>query len=184
MEKKYLLGIGLLLVFLAIAVTIPDQINPVQTTSTQTQGLVYHGAVCIYKNGELIGPCKHNLLTTAGKNAIKDYIGSTGTENPFDWIAVANNSEAQVVGDTSLQGEWSTCGLAGTDGTFYNFGDGAWNISNEWTVSGCGTTPTIYVNGTGLYNASADTLFAENTFSLVTLQDGDKLNVTWGIWVT
>lgn len=183
MEKKYLLGIGVLLVFLAIAVTIPGQINSVQMTQTQIQGLMYNSQVCIYKNNQLI-ECSSNLLTNDGKDAIKNYIGSTGTVNPFDWLAVANNTVAQAVGDSSLQGEWSTCGLAGADGTYYDYETGAWNISHQFTVSGCGTTPNIDVNATGLYNASADTLFAENTFTLVTLQDGDKLNVTWGIWVT
>ena len=56
-------------------------------------------------------------------------------------------------------------------------------MTYQWTS----TCDNAYVNGTGLYNSTAadKILFAETNFtSSVTLMNGDKLNVTWGLAVS
>jgi hypothetical protein len=115
-----------------------------------------------------------------GKDLVKTALG-TGSATPITKIAVANNTVAQSAADTSLQGEWTTCGLAAATGTYVSAGTGAWNITYQWTS----TCDNVIVNATGLYNATGtNQLFAETTFTTVTLQTNDKLNVTWGLTVS
>jgi hypothetical protein len=183
MRKEYLIAFAILALSVAV-LTVP--ISKVD----ETQGIMYHSQVCIYKNNELV-ECSHNIVNNGGLNFIRDCIGNgvCGVPTAFKQLAIANCTVTPAAAHTVLcnaaNNEWTTCGLANATGTYYNYGTGAWNVSYQWTVTGCGTTPNIYVNGTGLYNATnSGTLFASNTFTTVTLQDADKLNVTWGIWVT
>jgi hypothetical protein len=67
-------------------------------------------------------------------------------------------------------------------------GLGAENLTFTFTDWGCAN---IYVNGTGLWNGTGSiggapvaAELASNTFTTVTLQANDQLNVTWGVWLT
>jgi len=177
MNKKYIVGIVVLLVFLTIAMTM-FQVKQVNIDDS----LKYGSMVCIYKNNELI-QCSHNTLTNDGKNAIKDYLGSGGTTNPFDVIAVANNTPEgnHDPTDTTLDNRTTCCGLEIADGTFTSIGTGNWSIYKVFTA----TDTVNEVNATGLYNITTPgTYLAYNTFSAVNLLNNDQLNVTWIIWVT
>jgi hypothetical protein len=153
------------------------------TSVSSTEGLKYNGMVCV--GATLSGKyydlgCRHNLITNVGKDHIKTASGQ-GAAIRHDKIAVANNTVAQAATDTTLQGEWTTCGLAAATGTYSSAGTGAWNITYQWTSS----CDSVIVNATGLYNATGtNQLFAETTFTSVTLQTNDKLNVTWGLQVS
>ena len=172
MKKWFLIPVSLVVLALVMF-----SIKPITNSETV---LKYHSNVCVYVNGELVS-CQHNLLTNAGKNAIKDRLGSPGNLNVFDYIALANNTVAQSATDTALQGEWTTCGLSRTQGTFASEGVGNWSITAIFTSS----CDDVIVNATGLYNAtSGGTLFAETTFPTRTLYDGDSIQIKWYIWVT
>jgi len=177
-------------------------ITPSATTVSSEEGasITYHANVCkkvTRADGtvEDLG-CSKNIFTNAGKNHTRDQltgiIGSTTTL--MDDIAVANVSggagcTAQTDDDTTLCGEYTTCGLGRTSvaNTFVRANASALPVAGNWTVGGeftstCATQP---VNGTGLFNAtSGGTLFALNTFTTATLETNDKINITWFIWLT
>lgn len=140
----------------------------------------YTGVACIYKNDELI-TCKHNIITDRGKDLIKIDMMGTGAVT-LDKLAIANNTVAQSASDTNLQGEWTTCGLSVATVTPTSVGTGNWSVSNQWTS----TCDNAYVNATGVYNTTTSgNLFAETTWSpTTTLMNGDKLTVTYYMWVS
>jgi hypothetical protein len=179
MEKIYFLGT---LVFLAIIMAMVSV--QTQVAFPTVQGLIYGSEVCIYKNNELV-QCKPNILCNGGKDFIRDCLGTAAcgtTPGNFTWIALGNvtGTEAQGAGNTTLENEWTSCDLTRMDGAYTQIGTGNWSLSHVWTASG-----TCMVNSTGLFNASSgDTLFAQNNFSTVNLQNQDQINVTWTIWVT
>lgn len=142
----------------------------------------YKGYVCVYAkhNGiwQKIG-CNHNILVNSGKDMILDRLAHGNLDN-ITYIAVANNTVAQSESDTSLQGEWTTCGLSRTQANEFTKNDiGNWSIAYTWTV----TCDNVIVNATGLYN-STGTLFAETTIPTHTFYDGDNLRVEWQISVS
>ena len=180
MDKKYLAIPIVVVLFGVFALSQYSPSGPINANGE----LQYKGQVCVYKNNELVD-CNHNILVTTGKTQIQNLLG-IGLSAPVTRISVGNGTASQAVEDTTLDSEIADCGLAATTGTYVATGTaGAWNITYQWTVSGCGTTPNEVVNTTGLYNATGSgQLFAETTFTGVTLQNNDKLNVTWGLTVS
>jgi len=183
-EKSFMLGA--LLTILVVAVLIP--VTGVKIN--EPEGIKYHSSVCkvvTRADGRIedLG-CNHNVVNNGGLNFIKECLGNGGCGTPtaFKQMAVANCTTTPAAAHTVLcnaaSNEWITCGLNNATATYVTAGTGAWNETYQWTSS----CDTVYVNATGLYNATtAGTLLASNTFTTVTLMNGDKLNVTWGIWV-
>jgi len=181
MKNKKYLAIPMVIMLGMLVLSLPSATTPVNSGSS----LKYDGVVCVYKNNQLV-ECKHNLITNVGLNAIKTQLGVGTPFTQITNISVANATGAvQAATDTTLTGEWKSCGLAGQGGTYVNqAGNGQWNITYQWTVAGTGCAD-ILVNATGLYNATgASQLFAEVGFTAVTLQTNDKINVTWGLVVS
>jgi hypothetical protein len=140
-------------------------------------GLKYHGEVCVWVNDKLVG-CNHNIITNGGKDVV--YYALTGSLQNATYIAVANNTVAQSAADTSLQGEWTTCGLAkGPADSIVKNNYGNWTITKSWTV----TCDNVIVNATGIYNATGP-LFAETTIPTHYLYSTDVLRISWTIWVS
>lgn len=146
----------------------------------------YKGYVCAYvkhkgSDWQLVG-CNHNLITNAGKDYIENALAHGGSIANVTVIAVANNTVAQSATDTSLQGEWTTCGLARAQANeFTDNGYGNWSIAYTWTV----TCDDVIVNATGLYtNEATPTLFAETTLPKSILYNTDNYKVTWTISVS
>jgi hypothetical protein len=182
MNEKYIFG--LVVIATTIFVTISMASNLLASSGGNSlTSLMYHTSVCIYKNGELIGPCSHNLVTDVGKEHLEQCLSNAACgSQPFVNMSLANCTNGISAGDTTLcNGEdYTACDLGPATGTYVSAGTGAWNITYEWTAnSGCSD---LLVNATGLYNNTH--LFAENNFTSVTLQGSDRINVTWGIWVT
>jgi hypothetical protein len=181
MNEKYIFGL------VVVATTIFASISIVSSLPVADSGvsLTYNTEVCIYKNDELI-QCSHNLVTDDGKDYLKECLGAGGCSGPaFVTLAIANCTNGVSAGQSSLcNGQaYTNCDLAAAAGTYADTGTaGAWNVSYEWTANpSCADLP---VNATGMYNATGGTLLAENTFTSVVLQGSDRINVTWGIWVT
>jgi hypothetical protein len=185
MNEKYIFG--LVVVATTIFATISMVSNLLVSAGGDTStSLTYHTAVCIYKNGELIGPCRHNLVSDGGKDFLKECLGTgaCGAPTAFTNMTLANCTVSQAPGQTELCGgqDWTSCGMGPddpTDGpTYSSAGTGAWNVSATWTS----TCDNVIVNATALYNNTL--MFAQNNFTTVTLMSSDQINVTWGIWVT
>ena len=187
-EKKYyiVLPILALMVFSIVGISRNQEQNQVNSQDTLIR---YSSNVCTSVlradgNKEELG-CSSNLLTTAGKNLIKNYLG-TSQGDSVDYIALCNQTlgtasggcSDPAVGNTTLSSEYTQGGLARAQGTYLSNSDGNWSITYTFTA----TDDALETNMTGLFNASSDgTLFALNTFTDVTLQTNDQLSVNWTI---
>ena len=181
MKKLNYLSVGLLgiLIGLMVVLSLGSQVGgPVSSEAT----INYNSNVCVYKNGELID-CSHNLLTNAGKELIETILGDTGSGGPVQYIALCNSTAgctAPDASDTTLDNEFTGCGLSRAQGTYGDLGTGNWSIWYTFTS----TCDNVETNMTGLFNQdSGGTLFAENQFTGVTLQTNDQLTINWTIWV-
>ncbi len=171
-------------------------LNSVSSLSgaSEDNSIKYNNGVCIYKNDDLI-QCKSNLFTDKGKNHTRDLLLYSTPLSAISAIALGNTSEAIGQGNISIANELtaanSGCGLhraAGTIGLSTNttgYQVGNWSISKQFT----NTCASIQVNVTGVFNTTTaaqagEALFAVTTFSTVTLQPSDTLNITWYMWVS
>ncbi len=174
--------------------------NQVQNIGKQSQqegqftAIGYNSMVCkevIRADGTREGlGCKQNLFTNYGKNITRELLAHPGTAGGnVTYIAVGNATAAdQAATNTSLGQEYganppAACGLGRAGGTYakVDTSHGNWSISKVFTAS----CDSLNVSATGIYNASTgSTLFAETTFTPVTLQNNDQINITWYMWVT
>jgi len=118
--------------------------------------------------------CKKNTITTAGLNYVELLLG-VGANSPAKYLALGNGTTV-AVGDTTLNNEQTDCGLARATGTYYDLGNGWWEINNTYTYS-CSVSRVV--NTTANFNASSSgTLYAGGTISTVTFTtSGDQLKL-------
>lgn len=179
--KIWLVGI-LSMLFLAFAIPMLSQKNPTNGIDT----FKWHGLMCpeVERADGSIEKmdCWHNTVTNAGKDHIEYHLGTGMGSGAFDYLAIGNGS-AVAAASTTLDGEKDECGLTRQQGTYVSDAvNGNWSIQYQWTSS----CDSKNVNTTALFNAtSAGTMLAGGTFSsAVTLNNGDKLNVTYHTWVS
>lgn len=184
MQKKYLYSLGFLLMSALFVVSLQMDIG--KNNMMASDGINYKANVCVshISEGKLISEqCSHNILTNDGKDLIKNYL-SKGGLGTVDFIGLCNaTSGCNVSSATStyLNSEYTSGGMNRAQGTYLSLGTGNWSIYKQFTA----TSDNLLINKTGLFNAtSAGTLFAENTFTLVTLQTNDQLTINWTISVT
>lgn len=130
----------------------------------------------------------HNVLYNTGKEAIEDYLADGGGgSDAFDWIELCNASSATGCGVPAADKSeaylaLAECGLSEVAGTV---GDNSGTVNGNWSIwyEFTSTCDNVKVNVTRLRNADGDDL-AGNSFTLATLQNGDKLLVNWTVWVT
>ncbi len=129
----------------------------------------------------------HNLLTTAGRQMIINFLnGNTGQNSNISLIAVGN-STAPVVGDTTLAGDLSTtgCGLYNVTAAVNPYNATARDISWQWT-NACTNqvvNTTAIFNNTAAGNATGvgHIMFAGAALTSSTLQPTDKIQVNYTI---
>ncbi len=197
MKKRYLFLIPLFAILLVgvfvIGFSMSDK--PIPSDSLGTT-LEYNSMVTIQTTGDFEGrqtplgewevvSKNHNVLYDTGKEGIEALVGAGGASDAFDWIELCNSSTSScgepTAGKTEAYSAHTTCGLskvAGTQGTT-SAESGNWTVYNSFTSS-CDNTET---NVSRLQNAVGDDLAGAN-YSNVNLMNGDKLNLTWVIWVT
>jgi hypothetical protein len=190
MNEKYLI-IGVLLVFLTAIYMVP--VN--QKISSEGTGIQYHSEVCKYLRlaGETdwkLIDCGYNLLTSGGKDWIKNLIGNwAGGSTAAKNIGTANTStgcvDAQTLNGLTTPSVFSDIATNPIAGTYASIGTGNWTISKVFTANATINT----INATALYNSTSEggatVLFACNNFSSpVSLSANDQMNITWTIWVT
>lgn len=122
------------------------------------------------------------VLTTIGKNWIEDQLGDSPSTDPAKWISLSTSASSPSAAWTEIPTEITTGGLARAAGTYISTGDGVWMITYEWTATATHTDVQL----TGLqYAVSGDNnLLGADTFTAVTLNSDDKLNVTWTVTVS
>lgn len=118
--------------------------------------------------------CKKNIITNAGLNHVELLMG-VGLNSPVRWLALGNCS-APTLTSTSLDCEQTDCGLARTAGTYFDLGNGWWEINTTFTYT-CSVTRII--NTTGNFNASTGgILYAGGTIPTITLtSSGDQIRL-------
>jgi hypothetical protein len=153
-------------------------------TQATTDSVGPHGyvVVTVTRDGnEIYRNEDHNLITNAGKDFIAAQIGQTTGigSNGANFIALSTNTAAPAAGDTTLAGEITTGGLGRSQGAYaHTNGQATYTITKQFSATATHTA----VQKAGLFNAtSSGTMMAENTFSPVTLQNGDQLTITWTI---
>lgn len=121
----------------------------------------------------------HNLRTTAGGDWQASVMGNTSAPPATgNYIAVSNDAAAPAAGDTTLASEITTNGLARAQGTYaHTASTASYTIQKVFSATG-----TQASQKTGLFNASSvGTMIFENTYTQVTVNNGDTLTVTWTI---
>lgn len=154
----------------------------IQGSSSDSSVLHYKGYVCVYKNGEVVS-CDHNLLYDNGKNLTRNALG-TGVVGAILNISLCN-ATAGCAGPVAAASEtfntYVNCGLNSNAGTYavLNNAPGNWSVSKTFTS----TCDSIEVNSTRLSNQTGS-VFAGNTFTLVTLQTNDQLTINWTLMIS
>lgn len=141
-----------------------------------------NGAYELIKDGVAINNAGE--LMDIGADWIEDQLGDSPSTDPAKWISVSTNSSS-LPGDgswTQIPNEIVANGLERAAGTYASVGVGSWTISYQFTASATHTDVQL----TGLQWASSgdNNLVGADTFTPVSLEDGDKLTVTWTITVS
>jgi hypothetical protein len=184
MEKKSVLMGAVPGVALAIFVVLAVPGSALISNST-TDNFPVHGyvVVSVMRDGnEIYHHEDHNLITTAGRDFIRQQIGETSSgnigTNGANYIALSSNTAAPAAGDTTLAGEITSGGLARAQGTYAEVSTDQYTITRTFTASASHTA----VQKAGLFTASSSgTMMAENTFTSVSLANNDQLTITWTI---
>jgi len=132
------------------------------------------GNVRVYKNGDLIAEQKNVLMD--GEEAIESQIKS-GEAASWDMITLGDGA-APTDSSSTLDSEYTDCGMSPTTATVEDTGDGSWNLTATFTS----TCDDIVVNTTAQYSsgASANNYFAGTGFGRdINLYSGDELTVEW-----
>lgn len=169
--------------------------TPQTKTNEKTSFLGHVEATVTDPKGNIIAYRQSdNVVTNVGHNCIAQMVFGvtfgTGSQpcgasalTP-KYIGVTNTAITPAAADTSLTGEITTNGLTRAAGTVTAF-----QVASAGTTSTIGQVQNVFTatatqsaQAAGLFDAvSAGNMFADNTFTAVTLNNGDQLTVTWKI---
>ena len=122
-----------------------------------------------------------NLMTNAGFASVASRINGAGGEAAHTYIAVGTGTTAAAAGDTALQTESTTNGLARANSTASRVTTTQTNDTAQ-LVNTFSVTGTVAVTESGVLNASsAGTLLCHQVFSAINVVNGDSLQITWKI---
>jgi len=144
-----------------------------------------HGYVTIIKNAgtdteEIICKDKHNLLTNSGRDWMhaQVYTNTAAGDRGAGYIALTTSTTTPAATDTLLASEITTGGLERADATTktHDAGTNSTTLQHTFTSS---ATHTAVIKAALFNAASSGTMAHINTFTSVTLQSADTLQVTW-----
>ena len=143
-------------------------------------GVEIHVDMYHYRDGLLVDHSHHpGVLTTLGQNFIEDQLGDSPATDSAKWIGLSNDATGPSAAWVVLPAEIAANGLGRAVGTYVDDGDGSWNITKTFSVTG-----TQSCQLTGLYWAvSGSFLLCADTFTLVNAEDGDSLEIVWSLSV-
>jgi hypothetical protein len=165
--------------------------STLNTNMTKVKGMEdnmnIHGYVTVIKNvgtdsEEVICKDKHNLLTNSGRDWMhaQVYTNTSAGTRGAGYIGLSSNTGTPAATDTTLAGEITANGLQRIDaGTkTHTGGTNSTTIQHTFTASAVHTA----VVKASLFNAASNGFMAHiNTFTAVTLQASDTLQVTWTV---
>lgn len=118
-----------------------------------------HMTVRHYRDGVLLSETYHAMsLTTLGKNWIEGILGDTVGADVAKYIGSSNSSDTFSAAWTVLPDEITTDGLSRAAGTYASTGDGTWNCTKSFSVTGTNATKLygLYYASTGSYLLAAE----------------------------
>ncbi len=198
MKNKNLYLIPLFALILVGVFAFGVSMNSVPDADKLGQSITYNSMVTIETTGDFDGreslasvgewevvSRSSNQIYDTGKEAIEDYLGEgSGAGDAFDWIELGDAAvavgtptagKAEAYTPHAADGLSTAVGIMGTTSAE----PGNWTVYKQFTS----TATNQLTNISRLQNAGGDDL-AGNLFALVNLSNGDKLNVTWVIWVS
>jgi len=137
-----------------------------------------HMTVEQWRDGKLVSSTYHAMsLTTLGKNWLEGIIGDAVGADVAKYIACSNASDSFSAAWTAIPSEITTDGLARAAGTYASTGDGTWNVTKTFGVSGTNSTKLygLYYASTGNYLLAAE---QQGTGAQKNLLSGDTLAIT------
>jgi hypothetical protein len=187
LRNRFIIGVVLLVLLGAIAgCGVGSEQSPEMANTVTITGRV---VVDAYHYDEATGTYVHfyhheseNLLVTIGKDWIAQQLGGTASTDPAKWISLSTDTTSPVVGWTQIISEIASGGLTRAAGTYsHTGGTNTWEI--EATFSASATHTAVQLTGLqwSVTASSDNNLMAANTFTAVTLNDGDALTVTWAL---
>jgi hypothetical protein len=176
--------VTLFLVTLLLAASCFAQNEGVSIGPNMVEVKVIRDGVVIYRE------INHNLKTTGGIDAIASQMANTSTQAASgNYLALSTDAGAPAAGDCAsgsttctLTGEVSTSGLQRAQAAYtHTNGQATYTLTKTWTASGTVSN----VQKAGVFNAaSSGTMIFENTFTPVTLNNGDQIQLTWTITIS
>ncbi|MCK9288670.1 MAG: hypothetical protein M0P29_14025 [Sphaerochaetaceae bacterium] len=119
-----------------------------------------------------------NLVVDAGKAQIAGLINGA-TSGTFDQLAIGTGTTAPAATDTELETEITDGGGARATATTSRVTTDVSNDTAQW-VHQWTFTGTKAVTESGIFDATeAGNMLARQTFSVINVQSGDKLEITW-----
>lgn len=164
--------------------------NQVTSDSVGPHGYV---TVSVVRDGqEIYHHEDHNVITNAGKDFISAQLGSTSAAtNGANFIALSSDTGGFDAAHTALASEITASGLGRSQGDYaHTPGQNTFTVTETFTATG--TVNNVQLAGlftaavTGTPGAGGDdgVMMAENTFTSVSLANGDQLTITWTITLT
>ena len=144
-----------------------------------------HCEVIQTRDGNIISYSYHTgTLTTIGKNWIEDQLGDSPATDPAKWIACSNTTQTVNATWTTTYEEITTDGLTRAAGTYASTGDGTWNQTKTFSVTG--TNSTVCYGLHWAVSGDNNLLCAENqgAGNRKNVANGDTLKVTWQVSVS
>ena len=138
------------------------------------------GTVELIKDGVALN--NDGVLTNIGKDWIENQLGDTPSTDPAKWISLSTDSSTPDASWTQIPNELTSDGLSRAAGTYSSTGTGQWKIEHQFTATG--TVSNVQLTGLHWASSGDNNLLSADTFTPVTLNDGDKLTITWTITVS
>lgn len=120
-----------------------------------------------------------NLVVNAGMAGVASRINGAGGEAAFTYIAIGTGTTAPSATDTALESEITTGGGARASATTSRTTTDVTNDTAQNQVT-FNFTSSFAITESGVFNAaSAGTMLARQTFSVVNVSSGNSLQITW-----
>ena len=149
--------------------------------------------ICVIRavTGERECQTNHNLKTTGGVDAIFQMIFNT-QPSAAKYLYLSTNSTAPAAGDCAagasnctLTSVLTSNGLAPATATFaHTNGASTATLSYTWTAATAGTSNIQEAAIANNVTPGSGTVLFENTFTPVSLNVGDQLQLTWTITIS
>jgi len=149
---------------------------------TTQVNLEIHGEIWHWdSSGNLIEYAHHPAtLTTIGLNWLEDQIGDSPATAPANYIACSDDAGSPSSAWTELPNEIVTNGLTRNTGDYANVGDGSWNMTESFSVTGTQSLQLVGLH----WGAGASTLLCSDEITQINAQNGDTVQIRFSITVT